>query len=282
MNILTFDIEDWFHILRHPATADESKWVQYPSRIHENMDKIFAILDKHNLKATFFCLGWIARKYPEIIRAIDEGGHEVASHSDMHVLSYEQTRKQFREDISRSIHHLEDIIGKKIRAYRAPGFSLKKENKWVFELLIENGIEIDCSIFPAARSHGGFKDFGIERPCIVDINGSRIKEFPINVRRLFNKDIIYSGGGYFRLYPIFLLDRWFKESDYNMTYFHPRDFDPDQPMLPNLTPLRKFKTYYGLKQAYSKFERLVTTFPTMDLETADKMVDWDKAPVKYL
>ena len=143
MNILTFDVEDWFHILDNESTKNEKQWSQLESRIHQNMDKIFALLEKHDQKATFFTLGWVARKYPEIIRKIDGLGHDIANHSDMHQLAYEFNREEFRQDLECSIKSIEDVVGKKVKAYRAPGFSVMHQNKWVFDELIKNGIEMD-------------------------------------------------------------------------------------------------------------------------------------------
>ncbi|MBN4062523.1 polysaccharide deacetylase family protein, partial [Bacteroidales bacterium AH-315-I05] len=152
MKVLTFDIEEWFHILDEPSTKTEKQWENYESRIHLNVDRILELLETKKQKATFFCLGWIAKKYPEVIRKIDDMGYEIATHSNLHQLVYEQTREEFKTDLENSIKLIEDITGKKIRVYRAPGFSIKEENKWAFEVLIENGIEVDCSIFPAERS----------------------------------------------------------------------------------------------------------------------------------
>jgi polysaccharide deacetylase family protein (PEP-CTERM system associated) len=282
MNILTFDIEEWFHILDNEATSTETHWANFEVRIHQNMDRIHNLLNQTNQKATFFCIGWIARKYPEIIKQINDNGHEIASHSDMHQLAYKQSKKAFQDDVEKSIKHLEDIIGKKVISYRAPGFSVKEENKWVFEMLIKFGIEIDCSIFPAKRAHGGFENFGVAVPCWIDIEGMRIKEFPINLSTFLGKSLIFSGGGYFRLLPYHIIKRLTKNSDYVMTYFHPRDFDPTQPMVPGLNYIRKLKSYYGLENALRKLEKLIKEEPFIDLKTADKQVDWTKAKVLEL
>lgn len=193
MTILTFDIEEWFHLLDHPSTRTEDDWAKFPSRIHENVDRILDMLQRNNQKATFFCLGWVARKYPEIIKKIAESGNEIATHSDLHQLAYQQNRHVFAEDLKRSIESLEGITGKKIRAYRAPGFSLMESNKWVFSELIKQGIEIDCSIFPAKRAHGGFANFGQQEPCWVDLDGFKLKEFPINVTSMVGLPVIFSG-----------------------------------------------------------------------------------------
>jgi peptidoglycan-N-acetylglucosamine deacetylase len=282
MNILSFDIEEWFHILDNESTKTEADWAKYECRIHQNMDKIFRLLDDTKQSATFFCIGWVARKYPEIIKRIDELDYEIASHSDLHQLVYEQSKEVFTKDLKTSIDALEGITGKKVRAYRAPGFSIGKENQWAFEALIEHGIEIDCSIFPAARAHGGFADFGVAEPCLIEINGLRLKEFPINLYPFVGKKLIFSGGGYFRLLPEMVLNNFWKKSDYVMTYFHPRDFDHEQPMIEGLSVARKFKSYYGLKGSLPKLHKISQKHPFIDLRTADKIVDWSLAKVKVL
>ena len=282
MNILTFDVEDWFHILDNPATKDERQWMRLESRIHKNMDKILTLLEDRDQKATFFSIGWVARKYPEILKKIDSQGHEIASHSDMHQLAYEFNREEFRQDLERSVKSIEDVIGKKVRAYRAPGFSLMKENKWVFEELIKNGIEIDCSIFPAKRAHGGFEEFGYAEPAYIEVNGSRIKEFPINIYPLFGKNIIFSGGGYFRLAPYPLMKYFMNKSSYVMTYLHPRDFDVEQPLIEGLSAFRRFKSYVGLKGSYNKLEKLVNDFTFVDLEEANAMIAWENVKIVKL
>ncbi len=282
MKILTFDIEEWFHILDNDSTKTEADWEKYPSRIDQNMDRIFGLLTKNNQKATFFCLGWVARKHPNIIKKIAEFGFEIATHSDLHQLAYEQNYKSFKADLQTSIHSLEDITGKKVRAYRAPGFSIKLENKWVFETLIECGIEVDCSIFPAKRTHGGFAEFGHAQPCWIETNGLKIKEFPINLYTDFGLQTIFSGGGYFRLLPYTILNNLTRKADYMMTYFHPRDFDPTQPIIEELSYLRKFKSYYGLKNCLPKLEKLLQNYNFIDLETAEKDINWLKAKIVKL
>lgn len=274
MNILTFDVEDWFHVLDNDSTKNEKQWLQFESRIKQNMDVIFALLEKHNQNATFFSLGWVARKYPELIKKIDSLGYEIGTHSDMHQLAYEFDRDQFRNDLDTSVKSIEDIIGKKVRAYRAPGFSLMKENKWVFEELIKNGIEIDCSVFPAKRAHGGFEEFGHAEPSYVEVNSGKIKEFPINLYPVWGKNIIFSGGGYFRLLPYSLIKHFMNNSQYVMTYLHPRDFDYDQPMIEGLSAFRRFKSYVGLRSTSNKLDRLLNDFNFVDLQEADAMIHW--------
>jgi len=275
MNILTFDVEDWFHVLDNPKTKNEKQWLQLESRIHRNMDKILELLEKHNQKATFFSIGWVARKYPEILQKIDSCGYEIASHSDMHQLAYEFNREEFRQDLDRSIKSIEDVIGKKVRAYRAPGFSLMNQNKWVFEELIENGIEMDCSVFPAKRAHGGFEEFGYAEPAYIEVDGAKIKEFPINIYPIFGKSIIFSGGGYFRLLPYSFIKYFMNHSNYIMTYLHPRDFDVEQPMIDGLSMFRKFKSYVGLNSSLRKLDMLLDDFHFIDLNEANESINWE-------
>jgi polysaccharide deacetylase family protein (PEP-CTERM system associated) len=279
MNILTFDIEEWFHILDHDSTKTQSEWKNYESRIHINVERILLLLEEKTLKATFFCLGWIAEKYPDVILEIVRHGHELGSHTYNHQLIYEQNRKLFNEDLKSSTGILEDIAGQRIKYFRAPGFSIREDNKWAFEILVNQGIEIDCSIFPAGRAHGGFPSYREPNPSIIKYSGKMIKELPINYIKIFNIPIIYSGGGYFRFFPYRLIECWIKKTDYLMTYFHPRDFDKEQPVIKSLPVFRRFKSYVGLSGAFKKTERLLAKFQFVDIAEADKMIDWDTVPI---
>ena len=279
MNILTFDIEEWFHILDNHSTRTETQWSGYEVRIDANVKRILDLLEELDLKATFFCLGWISKKHPNIIKDIASRGHEIGCHSDEHQLVYEQSPRSFKEDLNNCLSRIQDITGQKIRYYRAPGFSITMESLWAYDILAESGIESDCSIFPAKRGHGGIADFKHQEPHLIRVNGTSIKEFPINVKAFFGKSIIFSGGGYFRLLPYWLIKRLMIKSEYVMTYFHPRDFDPDQPVIGDLSRFRRFKSYYGLKESYHKFRKLLTDFDFVDLSTAEKKIDWDTVRV---
>lgn len=279
MNVLTFDIEEWFHILDNGSTRTEKEWGGYASRIHASVDRILELLTAEKQSATFFCLGWICEKYPEVIKKIDQHGHEVGTHSHLHQLVYEQTPSQFRNDLKKSVEVLEDTIGKKITSYRSPGFSLTAENYWVFDILVEFGIDTDCSIFPAARAHGGIRNFAYSKPFLIRTDGGIIREFPMNFYRMLGQKVLFSGGGYFRLFPYQLIKMMFSNLDYVMTYFHPRDFDPDQPFIKDLSFIRKFKSYYGLAGSFGKLKGLITEFDFCSLRQAAEMVDWASQPV---
>ncbi len=279
MKILTFDIEEWFHILDNDSTKTFNEWSNYESRIHINMERIFKLLAKSNQKATFFVVGWIAEKYPDVVKKIDKYGYEIGSHTNMHQLMYEQKRGEVQEDLQKSISILESITGKKVKSFRAPGFSITDKNKWVFEVLAENGITHDSSIFPAGRAHGGFPSYSKAEPSIIDLNGYQLKEFPINSVKILNKKWIYSGGGYFRLTPYNLIKYWTESSNYIMTYFHPRDFDPDQPVIKELSMIRKFKSYVGLSNCMNKLEKWIKDYRFTDLQDADKSINWLDVPI---
>ena len=282
MKILTFDIEEWFHILDNESTKTINEWKNYEVRIHQNMERIFSILDKTNQKATFFCLGWIAETYPEIIKEIVTRGYEIGTHTSMHQLIYEQTPKEFAKDLEHSVKTLEDLTGQKVKYFRAPGFSITEDNKWAFEIMAAQGIEVDSSVFPAPRAHGGLPSYKQPVPSILKYNGIELKELPINYTSILGKSIIFSGGGYFRLFPYPLLKHWSKQSDYVMSYLHPRDFDAEQPVIKELSLPRKFKSYVGLKGATAKLEKWITDFDFIDIATAVNQIDWKNVPVVEL
>lgn len=282
MNILTFDVEEWFHLLDNDSTRSEAEWVRYPVRIYENMERIFRILEDTNTQATFFIIGWIARTYPDLVRRIAEK-YEIGSHTMNHQLVWQQDRATFKEDVSSSIKLLEDITGKSVKYFRAPGFSIRESEAWAFEVIKECGIEIDCSVFPAHHAHGGIPSYGKGVPSIIKYGSIEIKELPITTKELLGQHIIFSGGGYFRLFPYAWIKRWAKEnSDYMLTYIHPRDLDAGQPVLDSLSMTRKFKSYVGLKGAEQKLRRLLSDFSFVDVGHANQMIDWGKVPVIQL
>ncbi len=279
MNILTFDIEEWFHLLDIPSLEDLTTWVNYEPRIEQNLDRILDFLVNNELSATFFCLGWVGKKYPKLVKKIDKLGFEIGSHSTNHTLSYTLTPDEFEKDITDSVKILSDITGKKVKYFRAPGFSITNRNLWAFEILYDIGIEIDCSVFPTKRAHGGLPVNFYPEPSLVEYNGKIIKELPISVNSFFNFDFVFSGGGYFRLIPYYLLKRWSQDSNYIMAYFHPRDFDPSQPILKNLSLLRKFKSYYGLKRSFKKFNKWTNDFSFIDVKEANEKISWDSVKI---
>ncbi|MDZ7742781.1 MAG: polysaccharide deacetylase family protein [Bacteroidota bacterium] len=276
MNILTFDIEDWFHILGHPINNDLGRWKAQPSNLEKNLDKILEILLKHKQKATFFSLGWIAEQYPGSIRSISEAGFEIGSHTYSHRRIREFTPEVFREDVERSMQTVEDVLGKKVKSFRFPGFQVNNRYLWALEILAELGLEFDSSV---QISHMNTRIPQKSYPVYLEVNGHRLKEFPIPVRYLANQVIYRSGSGFFRLYPYESTQRFLQKNSYNLVYFHPRDFDIQMMDKSHFNPLRNFKIRAGLSGALVKFERLLEEFEFMDIQTANKLVDWDESRV---
>ncbi len=275
MNILTFDIEEWFHILDNESTRTVKEWSNFEPRIHQNMETIYEILDVTKVGATFFVVGWMAERFPEVIREIADRGYEIGSHTHLHQLAYEQDKVTFYNDVERSIKTIEDCTGNKVRAFRAPGFSIMERNKWAFEVLHELGITIDSSVFPASHAHGGLPAYETDKPSILKYNGAVLKEFPVNTRAILGHPIVFSGGGYFRFFPYDFIKKCTKKSDYVMTYFHPRDFDPEQPVIEGISYSRRFKSYVGLKSCKPKLKKWISDFEFVDLNQAIKQVDWE-------
>lgn len=280
MNILTFDIEDWYNC---DFISSDFEWDKHEVRIYSGVGKILEELERSKLKATFFCLGWLAEKHPEVIKRIHAQGHHIGCHSYQHELSFRFDREGFKADTLKAKQLIENVIGESINAFRAPGFSITENNAWAFEVLTELGFKYDCSIFPAAHDYGGFQGFGKVEPVILKLsNDFQLKEFPISMKPFWGKNIVFSGGGFFRFFPYWLIKRWASQSSYMMTYFHPRDFDPDQPVIDSLPAMRKFKSYVGLKKAFPKFQRLLDDFEFVSVEEANNLVDWNVTRVLKL
>ncbi len=210
MNILTFDTEEWFHLLDFDDTRTEEEWDKYEVRIYENVDRILDILDRTNTKATFMVIGWVAKKYPDIVKKI-AAKYQVGSHTMNHQLVWQQTPEQFREDVESSIKLLQDITGQPIECFRAPGFSIRESEPWAFDILSELGIKYDLSVFPAHHAHGGMAKYGAPVPAIIRHGEAEIRELPISTKTIMGKKIVFAGGGYFRLMPYGLLHKWSAE-----------------------------------------------------------------------
>lgn len=282
MNILTIDVEEWFHLLDFNATKDEADWGRYEVRIYENIERLLRVLADANVKATFFVVGWIAKTYPDLVRRIADK-YQIGCHTMNHQLVWQQSPSAFRTAVDNGVKMLEDISGKKVECFRAPGFSIRESEGWAYEILSEYGFKYDCSVFPAVHAHGGLPSYPNATPGILEYKGIQIKEFPVSFKTVAGKRIVFSGGGYFRLCPYSLIRKWSKESsDYLMAYIHPRDLDAGQPMLPGLPLDRRFKSYVGLHGAEKKLRRWLADFQFMDVEMADSMVDWTKAPIVRL
>lgn len=287
MKILTFDVEEWF--LEFCRCGRTEKYGEYDKYLNAILEK----LNEQSLKATFFCVGEMGRLFPDVVKKIHMDGHEIGCHSNIHTWLNKMVVKECREDTRKAVDSLEQCIGEKVKSYRAPAFSIGNSNKWAFEVLAECGIIRDASVFPAVRDFGGFVEFGYNRPTMVYSDNCQLKEFPICTTKIMGKEIAYSGGGYFRFFPLHYVKWQMSKSKYNMTYFHIRDLIPEkggvmtrkeyeeyfkEPGTLKNRYLRFFKSNVGKKSAFDKMMKLIESEDFVNLERADSLIDWDKAP----
>jgi polysaccharide deacetylase family protein (PEP-CTERM system associated) len=260
--VFTIDVEDWFHIMDLPAAPRLDQWQALPSVVERTFRNLLDTAEQSGVRATCFFLGWIAERYPALVRDAIARGHEVASHGYAHDLVYELPPARFAEDVSKAKSLLEDIAGRAVRGYRAPGFSVTPETPWFFEALARAGYSYSSSIFPASRQHGGFARFG-SAPCIVETASGELVEFPIPVARMLGRQTCFFGGGYLRLFPYILISRMARQVHDDgrpvIFYIHPREVDPGHPRL-SMPALRRFKTYVGLGTTRQKLARLLREF----------------------
>ena len=252
--LLSVDVEEWFHILDTDITPDISQWDNLESRVEANMEKLLSLFAEHDIKATFFWLGWMAERYTALLRRCLEEGHEIASHGYAHLLPYKVGREKFRQDIKRAKKILEDLSGKPVEGFRAPGFGITAETSWAFEEILEAGYRYDSSIFPAARGHGGIPGERLG-PFLMKLKRGVLLEIPVSVNEVAGRRMCLTGGGYFRITPRFILHRAICSIASRglpvVIYLHPRDIDPGQPRLP-LPLTRKIKSYVGLNKSFVK------------------------------
>ena len=281
LNALTIDVEDFYQVSAFEHCIDRARWHEHESRVAIGTHKILDILDRAGVRATFFVLGWVADRDPELVRSIRAAGHEIASHGYWHRLIYRQTPEEFRDDVRRSRDLLEDIVGESVTAYRAPSFSITRRNLWALDVLIEEGFRLDTSIYPTYHDRYGIAGAPLEPHEIVRPVGT-IWEFPGTVWRGLGYPLPVGGGGYFRLYPYWLTrhclgavnraDRPFA------TYLHPWELDPEQPRMQG-GQLRSFRHYVNLHCTAERLVRLLRDFPMGTLSEAfDRW--WNKRTVE--
>lgn len=259
---LTVDMEEWFHILDCHGIGEPASWLAYESRIEANTHRLLDLFDLHEAKSTWFVLGWVAENYPNLVREVQRRGHGIGCHSHLHSLVWQQTPAAFRQETQLALRTLEATCGVPITMYRAPGFSITEATPWAFEVLADCGITTDASVFPGRHGHGGvvLKD-APRGPFDIPTPSGTLREYPMSLARLGPLDLAYAGGGYFRLLPWPLIRRYIHANPYTMTYFHPRDFDPGQPRIPNLGLGRTIKSYVGLAQSLAKLNQLIQYHP---------------------
>ena len=259
-NLLSVDIEDWFHFIGSRYSPRIDQWDDYESRMEPAVESLLGALWPH--KATFFCLGWAAEKHPGVIRRIAEAGHEIASHGYYHELVFELGPDRFREDITRTKALLESVAGVAVTAYRAPGFSIRPQDGWAFDIIFETGHRVDSSVFPGIRTMGGIPDAS-PYPGPLRTSHGDLFEIPVSTASFLGQRTAFCGGGFFRFIPYVIMAREIRRLNARgipaVMYIHPRDLDPDQPRL-KLEPVNSFMYHFGLRRAPAKFGRLMREF----------------------
>ncbi|MDE1546572.1 DUF3473 domain-containing protein [Dechloromonas agitata] len=259
-NALTIDVEDYFQVSAFAPHIPRSEWPIRECRVERNVASILAMLDDHDTKATFFTLGWIAERYPGVVREIVANGHELASHGYGHERASDQTPDSFYADINVAKLLLEDLSGCEVKGYRAPSFSIGERNLWAFECLERAGYHYSSSIYPIQHDHYGMPSAPRHAHPI-----GNLLEIPATTLRFFNRNWPASGGGYFRLMP-YGLSRWMIERINRVDnmpavfYFHPWEVDIEQPRIPGISAKTRFRHYLNIHRMESRLRRLLADF----------------------
>jgi len=260
--VLTVDVEDYFHVNAFDGHISRERWSSLPSRVEVAVDRLLGLMDEHDARGTFFTLGWVADRHPGLVRRIVAAGHEIASHGWWHKRVVTLTADQFRKEASRSRKLLEDLSGTPVVGFRAPSFSILPRVDWAYDVLLEEGYLYDSSVFPIRR-----RDYGNPkadpRPHVVERAGGRLLELPMATSELVGLRLPGAGGAYLRLLPLGLTRRALRErvrrGESGVFYLHPWELDPDQPRFD--VPLStRIRHYGGLKRMYGRVERLLGEF----------------------
>jgi polysaccharide deacetylase family protein (PEP-CTERM system associated) len=260
-NALTIDVEDYFQVSALAPYIPRSDWERRECRVERNVERILTLLERHGTHATFFTLGWVAERYPRIVRSIVDHGHELASHGYGHERASDLSPAAFAEDVTRAKSILEDLAGNEVVGYRAPSFSIGPANAWAFDALASAGYRYSSSVYPIRHDHYGAPD----APRFVHAVRDGLIEVPPTTLRLFNRNLPSSGGGYFRLLP-YAMSRWMLrrvhavDGEPAVFYFHPWEVDPQQPRVPGIDAKTRFRHYLNLGRMERRLDRLLRDF----------------------
>jgi polysaccharide deacetylase family protein (PEP-CTERM system associated) len=262
-NAMTIDVEDYFQVSAFAPHISRDSWPSLPCRVERNVDLILGLLASADVKATFFTLGWIAERYPAMVRRIVDNGHELASHGYGHLRASDQSPTEFNDDITRSKLLLEDIGGQKVLGYRAPSFSIGTNNLWALDTLLQAGYRYSSSIYPIQHDHYGMPD--APRFAFYPSGRDGLLEIPITTVRMMNKNFPAGGGGYFRFFP-YAVSRWFlqkvnrEDKQPGIFYFHPWEVDPNQPRQVGVSAKTRFRHYVNLDRMEGRIKALTRDF----------------------
>ena len=260
-NAFTIDVEDYFQVSALAPYISRDQWDHTPCRVERNVDCILQLLDEADAHATFFTLGWIAERYPQLVRRITDNGHEVASHGYQHERATELDRRAFLADIRLAKAVLEDVAGAAVSGYRAPSFSINDANDWAFDCLAEAGYRYSSSIYPIRHDHYGMPD----APRFPYRSRDGLLEVPITTTRFMSRNWPAGGGGYFRLMP-YAMSKWLirrvneVDGQSAIFYFHPWELDPEQPRVPGIDAKTRFRHYVNLHRTEDRLRQLLRDF----------------------
>lgn len=261
-HIFSVDVEEYFQVNAFEGAVRRTQWPTLPSRVERSVDDLLALLARYDTLGTFFILGWIADKHPQIVRRIADAGHEIASHGWWHQRVSAIDEADFRSDVRSSKAVLEDITGQAVTGYRAPSFSITPGNEHAFDILIEEGYVYDSSLFPFRRPGYGYPD-APPIPHVIRRPAGRLIEFPLTTWDWAGLRIPAAGGGWFRQLPYSIVRRAFRQRSLDQVpgvfYIHPWELDPEQPRLP-VGPLTRVRHYRGLKRTAARLQRLLAEF----------------------
>jgi len=262
-NAMTVDVEDYFHVSALAEAISRRDWDRMEYRAERNTERLLELFARQNVSCTFFVLGWVAKRSPQLIRKLRDAGHEVACHGLSHELVYRQTPEVFRSETAQSKAMLEDIIGAPVLGYRAASYSITKQSLWAIDILCELGFKYDSSIFPIAHDRYGIPGAGTEPGEFVTERGNRIVEFPLSTAKLLRWRMPVAGGGYFRLLPYAYTSWGLSKINRSGTpfvfYLHPWEIDPEQPRFA-ASWLSRFRHYTNLDKCESRLRRLLGEF----------------------
>jgi polysaccharide deacetylase family protein (PEP-CTERM system associated) len=262
---MTVDVEDYYHVSAFANVIAPRDWERWPPTVERNTQRLLDLFDETSIKATFFVLGWVAERYPQLVREIHARGHELASHGYSHQLVYKQTPALFRAETAQSKQLLEDIAQTPIIGYRAASYSITRESLWAIDILIELGFQWDSSIFPVYHDRYGIPDSPTQ-PYRIRSSAGELLEFPLTTAKLLGYSMPAAGGGYFRLYP-YALSRWLFKNATNdnstpaIFYLHPWEIDALQPRVPGASLLSRFRHYNNLAQCLPRLKKMLAEFP---------------------
>lgn len=262
-NILSVDVEEWFHPEALQYQFPTEIWSEQAYRVDMNVEKLLALFDEKNVKATFFTLGWVANEHPDMVRKIVDNGHEIASHSLMHRMVTKLTPEEFEKDLSESVKILEDVSGQKVLGFRAPTFSVVEKTFWAWDVMLKLGLKYDSSVYPIWHDRYGVPGAPRSQYIARENGAAALTEFPMSTMRFLGKNVPFGGGGYLRIFP-----NWFtemgirsvnKEGIPAIMYMHPWEFDTEQPKL-KLGKLQTLRHYYNIDKNLLKLGQLLDKF----------------------